>query len=433
MQHASVLSTTHLQFGFKPNHSTSQCTYVVNEVIDFYAQRNSPVYVTLLDASKAFDKVHFVKLFKLLIDRGLCSAVTLLLLSMYTCQSLVVNWQGVRSDSFECKNGVKQGGVLSPVLFCVYIEKLLLQLEQRGVGCHIGQVFAGAVAYADDVTLMAPCLSAMQKLLDVCTHYANDFNLQFNASKSQAMIFNAHDYCDLNHHLSLCNTPIAFVDSAVHLGHYIGSDAPKKNMEKAIRDITIRVNSIYSNYHFVSSDITHVLFNSYCTSFYGFQFFDLSVCGLHALNISWKRCIRKIFKLPPRTRSKYVYCLSDKPEPRIELLYRLANFWARCCTSTNLLLRTCTQISQTGFSVVSNNVRELFAYCKINESLFHVYVENGLSVSQIVKNIWLEGLSPDVQAAADLIKELCLIRDGNLFSHLNYVEVMELLVAVCLD
>jgi hypothetical protein len=137
---------------------------VVNEVIDFYAQNSSPVYVTLLDASKAFDKVHF---FRMLINKGLCSAVTLLLLSMYTCQSLVVSWQGVRSNSFDCKNGVKQGGVLSPVLFCVYIEILLVLLDQCGVGCHIGHVFAGAVAYADDVTLMAPCLTAMQKMLDI--------------------------------------------------------------------------------------------------------------------------------------------------------------------------------------------------------------------------------------------------------------------------
>jgi hypothetical protein len=42
---------------------------------------------------------------------------------------------------------VKQGGVLSRILFCVYIEKLLVMLERSGVGCHIGRTFAGAVAY----------------------------------------------------------------------------------------------------------------------------------------------------------------------------------------------------------------------------------------------------------------------------------------------
>ena len=49
-------------------------------------------------------------------------------------------------------NGVKQGGVLSPVLFAVYTDGLLLRLQESGFGCHMGGHYAGALAYADDVT-----------------------------------------------------------------------------------------------------------------------------------------------------------------------------------------------------------------------------------------------------------------------------------------
>jgi hypothetical protein len=62
-----VFTTSKYQFGFKKSHSTSQCTFVVNETIQYYLNNNSHVFATLLDASKAFDRVGYVKLFDLLI------------------------------------------------------------------------------------------------------------------------------------------------------------------------------------------------------------------------------------------------------------------------------------------------------------------------------------------------------------------------------
>ena len=51
-------------------------------------------------------------------------------------------------------NRVKQGGVLSPILFTVYINELLLKLEEEGIGCRVGNYYAGCLAYADDLTLL---------------------------------------------------------------------------------------------------------------------------------------------------------------------------------------------------------------------------------------------------------------------------------------
>jgi len=50
-------------------------------------------------------------------------------------------------------NGVKQGGVISPILFCIYIDDLLVSLSQFGVGCYIAGNFVGAIDYADDIVL----------------------------------------------------------------------------------------------------------------------------------------------------------------------------------------------------------------------------------------------------------------------------------------
>ena len=82
---------------------------------------SSTVFCTMLDATKAFDRVECCRLFRLLIDRGLPPVVVRLLVNLYTNHITRIACNGVLSSSFEVLNGVKQGAVLSPVLFFVSI------------------------------------------------------------------------------------------------------------------------------------------------------------------------------------------------------------------------------------------------------------------------------------------------------------------------
>ena len=61
------------------------------------------------------------------------------------------NWNGVRLDFFHTVNGVKQGAILSPILFCVYFDELLKLLNASGLGCHVGHLSSAGSGYADDV------------------------------------------------------------------------------------------------------------------------------------------------------------------------------------------------------------------------------------------------------------------------------------------
>ena len=64
-------------------------------------------------------------------------------------------------------NGVKQGGVLSPILFCIdiHVDGLLNKLNSSLTGCCIGSQLTGALAYADDIVLLAPTAAAMRSML----------------------------------------------------------------------------------------------------------------------------------------------------------------------------------------------------------------------------------------------------------------------------
>ena len=79
---------------------------------------------------------------------------------------------------------MKHGGVISPVLFCIYIDKLLLQLSKSGLGCFIGRVFLGALAYTNNIVLLAPTHRAMRNMLAVCDNFAREHHVVFNAKKS---------------------------------------------------------------------------------------------------------------------------------------------------------------------------------------------------------------------------------------------------------
>ena len=95
-----------------------------------------------------------------------------------------------KSDEFPASNGVRQGGVLSPILFTDYIDDLLLELKRQGIGCYWNKHFFGAICYADDLTLLAPSPSAaLHLMLNTCSSFATSHNLIFNADKTQLIRF----------------------------------------------------------------------------------------------------------------------------------------------------------------------------------------------------------------------------------------------------
>ena len=81
------------------------------------------MYVAFLDASKAFDRVNHTKLFSKLLRLGVPTWIIKVLVQWYCNQSMCVRWGSVFSDFFLVNNGVRQGGILSPLLFNLYYKR----------------------------------------------------------------------------------------------------------------------------------------------------------------------------------------------------------------------------------------------------------------------------------------------------------------------
>ena len=165
------LGSDSLQFGFKAGTSTTQCSWMVTEVASYFLRNGTPCIVTLLDCSKAFDMCEFSILFSKLRAKKLPSIVIRSLVYVYEQQTAWVRWGDAKSSCFGITNGTRQGSVLSPAFFAVYIDDLLQRLRQRVVGCHKGGKFLGAAGFADDIVLLAPSCGAMEIMLAICESF----------------------------------------------------------------------------------------------------------------------------------------------------------------------------------------------------------------------------------------------------------------------
>ena len=127
LNYGHLLRLDELQFGFQKNNSTSLCSWMVYETIDIYIRNGNIIYGALMDCTKAFDTIQHSKLFKKMLDASVPPDAVRLLINIYTMQSADVRWKGQYSRDFKISNGVRQGAVLSPILYCFY---MCLSLER---------------------------------------------------------------------------------------------------------------------------------------------------------------------------------------------------------------------------------------------------------------------------------------------------------------
>jgi len=217
-QFTSLFITSDHQFGFKHNSSCTDAIYCVRNVIEHFISDGSTVNVCTLDLSKAFDRMnHYVLLAKLM-DRNIPLALLCIFEKWFSISITCIKWQNCFSGFFELRAGVRQGGVLSPLLFAIFIDNIVQSVRSASAGCYMSCVCCSIFLYADDILLISPSVSGLQTLVDACERELKDIDMRVNVKKSSCIHFGPRYDAKCANIISAFGGPITWVDSCRYLG-----------------------------------------------------------------------------------------------------------------------------------------------------------------------------------------------------------------------
>jgi len=286
------LVTTDNQFGFKKNVGCNFAIRTVRNIVDSYIRSGCTANLCTIDLSKAFDKVNhnalFIKLMNRRIPVELLNILHCWLSACYVC----VKWFDAWSNVFKVGFGVRQGSVLSPFLFAVYLDDLAKLCDSKS------SVFI--ILYADDILLVAPTLSQLDSLFKSCERELNLLDMAINYKKSACIRIGHRMDARCVTLSSSAGTIIPWVKEIRYLGVYILQSRTFKCSLSSNRKAFYRsANAIFGKIgRIASEEVVLQLVKSKCISslLYGLDACALTKSELSTLDFTVNRFFLKLFK-----------------------------------------------------------------------------------------------------------------------------------------
>ena len=310
----------------------------------------------------AFDRVSHSKLFLKLIRRGVPINLVFFLRSWYSHQKLRVIWGSVKSSAFGMSNGIRQGSIISPYLFNVYVDDLNKMLNDSGLGCYVGEKPSNNFSYADDIALLAPSARALNSMLAICAEFARVNLMEFSPSKSVVLLILPRRY-----HISrppniyLNGSLLSYVDQFKYLGHFITADfADDLDIDRERRSLAARGNILLRKFGQCSYEVKCMLFKTYCYQLYSCSLWArYKKSSINRLRVCFNTILRRLLGLPQWSSASNMFVemrMRSLQEVRRQLSYSLM---MRVNSSENLLLCSIVNSDAAVFSSIREHWNNL--------------------------------------------------------------------------
>ena len=237
------------QFGFRDNHGTVDCIFILHSIIQSVIYNKAKLYCAFIDYEKAFDTVIHEALWIKLVQSGLSCKMLNMIKAIYRkVTSCIKNARDMTyTDFFDITLGVKQGEPLSPLLFIIFINDISESIDFQnlsGQDLHMLSVFL--LLFADDIALFTTDPESLQKQLDAIYKYSLKWGLKINVNKTKICIFEKRK-SNCNFNWTINEEPVDIVDEFCYLGikfHCTG------NLNKAVK--TLNDQALKAYYHLLS-------------------------------------------------------------------------------------------------------------------------------------------------------------------------------------
>ena len=313
-----------LQKGFTKGTSATVAALLFTEAIAEARDTKTPLYAACIDASKAFDVVWHKSLLRKFYNLGLTGRCWNILQDSYQEMSSVVNWCGKHSRSFIERQGVRQGGIISPTGYKIHIDPLLNLLQRMRVGLTIGTVYCGVPTVADDLLYLSRSIIELQTMLITQGYFAGLERYIISDTKTKVFIVNSPLDTDTWNQagiFSINGKLIEVVEECTHLGikrDSVSNTGHSTTVEDRIKSARGCAYSLMgAGLHGENGGNPRVslsLWNTYVLPrlTYGLDVLTLSNSEIQKLNQFHKRFLKQVMHLHERTADAAVYILSGQ-------------------------------------------------------------------------------------------------------------------------
>uniref|UniRef100_A0A8D9EQ38 Craniofacial development protein 2 n=1 Tax=Cacopsylla melanoneura TaxID=428564 RepID=A0A8D9EQ38_9HEMI len=208
------------QFGFRNAVGTREALFSVQVLFQKCRDVSCDVYACLIDYQKAFDRVKHEKIIEILEKTGIDKRDLKIISNLYWHQTAILKIEDEHTEEMEILRGVRQGCILSPILFNLYSEHIFREaLQDLEEGISINGFKLNNLRYADDTVVFANTIEGLQALMNKIYETSKKYGLDINTSKTKFMIVSKKQINNVN--LYINNARIERVSKYTYLGTII--------------------------------------------------------------------------------------------------------------------------------------------------------------------------------------------------------------------
>ena len=352
------------QFGFRSGTGCTTAVSVLKETIHSYLNQGSVVHCAMVDLTKAFDKVNYNILVEKLRHTILPLSIVNILNFMFRNIFVSVKYQGSSSDEWLQGNGVRQGGVLSALLFNFYISSTISSISQLNAGCSLSLTKTSIISYADDISLLAPSASGLQILIDALFEKISKLGLVINPSKSCYLVFRKSRRVAIDTRVYLNGRELERTSECLYLGIMLSDICDVEiDSNRVLTSFLKQFNSLFSKFNFVDRNVLFYLFKSYATSLYGIETWfsdNVKKNSFYKLAVAYHKAIKRMVGLNVWDSNHQACALSSLPIFKHLLAKRAVAFYRSLVNSKSPCVASLKYFYRTN-ACFAKNLRNLFS------------------------------------------------------------------------